>query len=351
MTLKKISIAGTGLLMLLAGAAYVYRADIGLVVMAILIAPGHGFDDAPPPQAPDYANPDHWAALPDRQDLADAVPPGGTDQQADARVDVFFLHPTTYVTSDGWNQPLEDDATNQSTDEAVMRGQASAFNACCRVFAPRYRQATLAAFFDQNGHGPRALDLAYQDVVAAFRYFIDELNEGRPFILAGHSQGSRHADLLLAEQIVGNPVANRLVAAYPVGFEIDGSNGLPVCTAPTQTGCQVTWNTVGPRAGALFASPANICVNPLTWAAAGAAAPHDLNLGAVNFDGDASYEQGAADAQCVDDGRLLVSDIRSNRYTQRPLGRDNYHIYDYALFYVNVRQNAQARVEAFLAAR
>ena len=51
MTLKKISIAGTGLLMVLAGAAYVYRADIGLVVMAILIAPGHGFDDAPPPPA------------------------------------------------------------------------------------------------------------------------------------------------------------------------------------------------------------------------------------------------------------------------------------------------------------
>ncbi len=351
MTLKNISIAGTGLLMVLAGAAYVYRADIGLAVMTMLIVPGHGFDEVAAPSAPDYDNPDHWAALPDREDLADAVPPGGTDQQSAAQVDLFFVHPTTYVTSNGWNQALDDGATNQLTDEAVMRGQASAFNACCRVFAPRYRQATLAAFFDQDGHGPRALDLAYGDVVEAFRHFIDELNDGRPFILAGHSQGSRHADLLLAEHIVGTPLADRLVAAYPVGFEIDGSNGLPVCTAPAQTGCQVSWNSVGPRAGGLFASPDNICVNPLTWARNGAAAAHDLNLGAVNFDGDASYEQGAADAQCVEDGRLLVTDIRSTRYNQRPLGRDNYHVYDYALFYVNVRQNAQARVEAFLATR
>tara|TARA_B100000029_G_scaffold471309_1_gene510854 strand:- start:36 stop:1094 length:1059 start_codon:yes stop_codon:yes gene_type:complete len=349
--LKKLSIAGTGLAMVVIGTAYVYRADIGLAVMTILIVPGHGFDDVAPPSPPDYDNPDHWAALPDREDLADAVPPGGTDQQADARVDVFFVHPTTYVTADGWNQPLDHGATNQLTDEMVMQGQASAFNACCRIFAPRYRQATLAAFFDEEGHGTRALDLAYQDVLAAFHYYLDELNEGRPFIIAAHSQGSRHVDLLLAEQVVGTPLAEQLVAAYPVGFEINGSNGLPVCAAPTQTGCQVTWNSVGPRAGPLFASPDNVCVNPLTWATDGAAAAHDLNLGAVNFDGDASYEQGAADAQCVADGRLLVSEIRSTRYAQRPLGRDNYHVYDYALFYVNIRQNAQARVEAFLASR
>jgi hypothetical protein len=107
---------------------------------------------------------------------------------------------------------------------------------------------------------------------------------------------------------------------------------------------------VGPRAGALFASPNNICVNPLTWRADGAHADHDANLGAVNLEAGDLHEPGAADAQCRD-GRLYVSEIRSGNYSLMPLGRDNYHIYDYALFYVNIRQNAQARVEAFLGSR
>ena len=107
---------------------------------------------------------------------------------------------------------------------------------------------------------------------------------------------------------------------------------------------------MGPRAGLLFASPDNICVNPLTWSTDGARAPHEANLGAVNFSGSDTHEPGAADAQCRE-GRLRVSEIRSDHYMLMPLGRDNFHIYDYALFYVNIRQNAQARVDAYLRER
>jgi hypothetical protein len=231
----------------------------------------------------------------------------------------------------------------------VMRGQTSVFNGCCRIYAPRYRQATLAAFFDDSQSGPKALALAYEDVLAAFRYYVAHFNQGRPFVLAAHSQGSRHADYLMAEDIVGTELADRMIAAYLVGFEIDGSNGVPVCDTPTQTGCQVTWNSVGPAAGALFASPDNICVNPLTWRGDGAHADHDANLGAVNLDVRNAPEPGVADAQCRD-GRLYVTEIRSDNYSLMPLGRDNYHIYDYALFYMNIRENVQTRVNAFLSA-
>jgi len=333
---KKRVLVGAGLLVTtLAVLGLVYRADLQMGLMMVMINPGHAFTDA---------------ALPDRDDLADSVPTGATDYQATAAVDVFFVHPTTFLSADAWNQSLDDAETNRLTDEMVMRGQASAFNGCCRVYAPRYRQATLAAFFVEDDSGPQALALAYEDVVAAFRYYLAHFNAGRPFVLAGHSQGSHHADSLMADEIVGTALADRLVAAYPIGFEIDGSNGVPVCETPTQTGCQVTWNSVGPRAGALFASPNNICVNPLTWRADGAHADHDANLGAVNLEAGDLHEPGAADAQCRD-GRLYVSEIRSGNYSLMPLGRDNYHIYDYALFYVNIRQNAQARVEAFLGSR
>ena len=228
-----------------------------------------------------------------------------------------------------------------------MEGQASVFNGCCRVYAPRYRQATLYSFFDVDGAGQEALALAYEDVVTAFNYYLDYFNEGRPFVLAGHSQGSHHLDVLLANEIVGTRLVERLVVAYPVGFPIDGSNGLPVCETPTQTGCQATWNAVGPKVGPFLASFESICVNPLTWRVDRLAASHDLNIGAVNFGGSDAPEAGVADAECRE-GRLWVSDIRSSHYALRPLGRDNYHIYDYALFYLNLRENVKARVDAFL---
>ena len=346
---KKLLVGGPIVVALLIGTGYIYRADLMLLGLTFMV-PGHAFSDVPSPAAPDYTNPAHWAALPERDDLADTLAVGATDLQATAAVDVFFVHPTTFVSRDAWNQSLDDTTTNETTDQMVMQGQASAFNACCRVYAPRYRQATLASFFVEGDSAPQALDLAYSDVVAAFRYYLATFNRGRPFVLAGHSQGSRHLDFLLAEEIAGTALAEQMVAAYPIGFELDGSNGIAICQTATQTGCQVTWNSVGPRAGSLFASPDNICVNPLTWSTDGAHAPHEANLGAVNFDGSDAHEPGAADAQCRE-GRLRVSEIRSDHYTLMPLGRDNFHIYDYALFYVNVRQNAQARVDAYLRER
>ena len=164
-----------------------------------------------------------------------------------------------------------------------------------------------------------------------------------------------------ADEIGGTDLTNRLVAAYPIGFHIDGTNGLPICQTPTETGCQNSWNTVGPRAERLFTLPSSICVNPLTWLLDEVYADHNANLGAVNFESELgvgieegadrfdTIQPGVADAQCRD-GRLHVSQIRSSQYSLMQLGRDNYHIYDYALFYINIRQNAQARVDAFCGA-
>ena len=264
-TRNKTKVTGIGVITAgLIGLGVAYRPEIQLLLLTLRVNPGHAFTDVPPPAPPDYANEDHWAALPNRTDDADTVPIGATDLQATAPADVFFVHPTTFLSADAWNQALDDDATNLTTDEMVMQGQASVFNGCCRVYAPRYRQATLAAFFADDENGPQALSLAYEDVVTAFRYFVAHFNQDRPFVLASHSQGSRHLNLLLAQEIAGTPLGDRMVAAYPIGFDIDGSNGIPVRETPTQTGCQVSWNTVGPDAGPLLASASNICVNPLS---------------------------------------------------------------------------------------
>ena len=345
--MKKVLGVSFAVLALLAVAAYIYRTELGFALMMMTLKPDATFAQDTQPQPPNYADPLAWAALPQKQDLADVSPAELTlDQQDSARVDVFFIHPTTYYKSEHWNQPLNDTETNLFTDEQVLRNQASVFNSCCRIYAPRYRQATLYAFMDNGADGPAAIDFAYQDVRAAFDYYMTHYNQGRPFIIAGHSQGGKHADSLLA-QLNGSPLLQQLVAAYPVGFFLDGSNGIPVCSTPTQTGCQVTWNSVAPEAPSFSDTSNAICVNPLSWRTDGQYVDFSMNLGAVSFAVNGEVEPGVADAQCVD-GRLHVSEVRSENYSAEMFGPGNYHVYDFSLFHMNIRENALQRVNAFL---
>jgi hypothetical protein len=374
--MKKLLIGIAVLVVAAASALFVYRDEIGMMMAFGRLKPEHSFGDAPPPTAPDYSLAASWGALPDREDAADVVPSAEIqDRQASAEVDVFFVHPTTFFGTAGWNQALDDTSTNQLTDTFVLRGQASVFNGCCRIYAPRYRQATIYSFMDNSGSGKAALQLAYEDVERAFDYFIEHYNQGRPFILAAHSQGSVHVRTLLEKRITGTTLRERLVAAYPIGFGIDREEmakavpDVPVCESAEQIGCVVTWNAVGPHASPWGDPRKNICVNPLTWRADGAAAEAALNLGGVTYPGtfegtladvkgvpqdfiDAKpvLETGVADAQCVD-GMLLVKEIHSQNYAARPMGRDNLHIYDYNLFHMNIRKNVEQRVAAYLQSR
>ena len=97
--------------------------------------------------------------------------------------------------------------------------------------------------------GASAIELAYGDVRAAFRFFLERYSRGRPFILAGHSQGSVLAARLLEQEIAGSGLSERLVAAYLIGGPINDAPGpgVPACAAPEQTGCLVAWNARGPR--------------------------------------------------------------------------------------------------------
>ena len=228
--MKKIVYASISIISVMIAAVFLFRDYIGLVFISNFLEPKHNFVEKPVPEAPEYKNPDYWAALPERQDFADVrVDSLSTDGQKEAAVDVFFVHPTTYIGRHSWNQKLDDSRANDLTDSWVMRDQASVFNECCRVFAPRYRQATLYSFQDNSGSGEKALNLAYEDVRAAFLYFLENYNGGRPFIIASHSQGSRHADMLLREEVVGRGLRSQLIVAYLIGFSVDGSNGVPVC--------------------------------------------------------------------------------------------------------------------------
>jgi hypothetical protein len=169
-----------------------------LLMACAATRPKHAFENYTRPGKPDYAQLSNWAAWPHSRDLADSTPAGLKDMQAVSQADVFFLHPTTLVRHRGngrWNAEIDDAYINRKTDESSILYQATLFNGVGRVYAPRYRQAHLETFFtDDTASARKALDLAYEDVAAAFEYFLENENRNRPIILAGHSQGGLPPD-------------------------------------------------------------------------------------------------------------------------------------------------------------
>ncbi len=347
------------LFLLLAVLGYVFRGALLGGLIAWRIGPDHDFTAQAPPSAPDYSNNNHWAALPETANASQYRPAPDQPMQEGHPAPVFFVHPTSYFGKARWNQNLDDPGANWIVDERVLRHQASVFSDCCEVYAPRYRQATFFSFMDNNTNADQALALAYEDIVAAFSNFLSRIPAGEPFILAGHSQGTRHGARLLREQIANTPLQSRLVAAYLVGFSItaDDLGGVPVCQHASDTGCALGWNSIDGNGRGLFAGVDNLlCVNPLSWTYDEQYAAHELNSGAIGY---ASYgpakdgedinamviEPGAADAQCRN-GQLFVPELRTESFPQRMQGGST-HVYDYSLFHMNIRANATERLAAF----
>jgi hypothetical protein len=325
------------------------------------------------PPAPDYSKPDAWAAWPGRPGAEKDVPPGLPDVSLPEpqKADVFFIHPTTYLSGDGANARYDEPGrTSEQIEHGVLRFQASVFNACCRIYAPHYRQAALSAFTRADeATASAAFELAYGDVLRAFDYYLQNENHGKPFLIASHSQGSLHAMRLLQERIAGQPLRSRLVVAYVVGYYLpeDLESALVPCRNAAQTGCFVVWNTVKKNASDSRRETSRLiwlngryqytgthkalCINPLSWTIAGSA-PASSNLGALPGV-TASMPLHAVipnltGAQC--DGAALRVDIPFSKqfgFTDLLSLFGSYHVFDYNLFYTNIRLNARQRITAW----
>jgi hypothetical protein len=320
------------------------------------------FDPSKTPNAPDYLLASSWAALPSTEDGADvALSELPAIQQSSAPVDVFFVHPTTWVGSQ-WNAPIDTPELIEATHNGATLIQASAFNACCAIYAPRYRQANGRAFTIKSSDGEQARGVAYQDVARAFQVFLTQHNKGRPFIIASHSQGTTLAFRLLQEEIAGKPIQQKLVAAYLVGAPLAEHKlkGISVCQGPTQTGCVISFNSRGPNwKKNIFdfydlEEDKNICVNPISWETNTAEMNHEKHPGALFFDTDTPrILPKFASTMCK--AGVLQTELRGqperdvmSSILLWVMGPENYHPIEYQLFYVAIRQNANARVDAFL---
>jgi len=305
--------------------------------------------------APDYSDLYYWAAHPDKEDNADRVPDAALqDNQKGSKVDVFFLHPTTHTKGNPngqWNGSVTDEKLREKTSDGTILHQASIFNGTGRVFAPYYRQAHLKAYFTKKKDlAKKAFDFAYEDVKAAFEYYLQNENNGRPFIIASHSQGTTHMGRLMKERIDNDPkLREQLVAAYLIGMPVpkDSFDNIPICESPEQTGCFCSWRTY--KEGYLpkkHAQGSHIAVsNPLSWTTQENKVSKDKNPGSVLAKFEKGFVANLVGAE-IHNGLLWV--VKPKFPGSFLLISGNYHIADFNLFYLSVRENSILRKQTYL---
>lgn len=308
------------------------------------------------PAAPDYSDMKYWVAHPDTEDMADLVPGKGElkEYQSTAEVDVFFIYPTIYTKKQHkdhpWFADVNDEKLNKKIATSTIKYQASVFNASGKVYAPLYRQAHIGIYYADNlPLKVEALEYAYQDVKKAFEYYLENWNNGRPIIIASHSQGTNHAVSLLRDFFESKPLMEQLVAAYIVGMPLDKGtfSYIPICDDPNDTGCWLTWNTYAkdyypPNHDFWYADALN--VNPLSWKTDTTYVSWGENRGGIlkNYK---KIRPGLSDAQNMD-GMLWINKLEF--FWSFMINWDRYHVVDYNLFYVNIRENVAERVATYL---
>ena len=245
------------------------------------------------------------------------------------------------------------------------RDHATAYADCTNVFAPYYRQSGLryaGEVIKKTGDFNTALlGMPYEDITAALDYYFENCNGGRPFIIAGHSQGSAMVLLLLRTYFKDHPeYYERMVAAYAIGYSVTddylaANPHLKFATGETDTGVIIAWNTEGPKnvetnAHNVVVLPNTRSINPLNWKLDETYAPASMNLGSIVLDektGEPTIGDAGADAQINLARGVVVTHARGGIAAEF-FGPDGRHGNDYTYFYNNIKDNVAKRVAAYL---
>jgi len=299
-------------------------------------------------QSLNYNDSDNWLVLPSK--TPEFVKSTDLDSQFIRSVDVFYVFPTLLIDNNDrrWNAEMTDISWKNEALETAIRYQASAWFECGRLFAPFYRQAHLKAYDSINGRGREALLFAYEDIRASFKFYLEHYNQGRPFILAGHSQGCTQLTLLIKEFIDDKPLANQMIVAYLPGIGLDTNefSSIPFMTRANQTGGFVSWNTMNNQ-------PDNesyplwykgkACINPITW---------DLTKNTSRkehkgfyFTNEKCYKN-VFDTELID-GAICVRNFRPP-FHMAVKKYKNLHIGDINLFWKDIEINCKERILSYL---
>ena len=326
----------------------------------LLAVPAQDFTPPSEDSRPEYSNEDNWLALPTKKDTADWLLEGEVDNQSQAKADVFFVHPTTYFAKSPWNDPLSGHGKYFPTSN-TLRDNATVFNKCCRIYAPVYRQMAIGGFMGNHNQRLRSLDFAYKDVERAFDFYLKHYNNGRPIILSSQSQGTDHIVKLLIRRFSGKPLRKKLISAWLLGRPITKQSikavipDIPICSTLEEVGCINGWMTFArgykidqekSRTIQLIENDIThvpggevLCTNPTGWRSKD-------QIGTttrvhVDEEGQKLILKGELLKVLCEDGGLRIEPA-----FYYPVGSGkNYHVFDSAMFYKSIRENANIRTD------
>ncbi len=307
---------------------------------------------------PNYANSANWLAL-----------PGATT----TKVDVFYLSDTTYSKASSSSPDIGYiyDAGMVSGAKADFSRTATAFETVGDIYAPFNRQVDSGYKSTLSIPDQLSLeaDIPTSDAVSAFDYYVKHYNKGRPFILAGHSQGSNLVANLLSGYLADNPdVYGHMVAAYVIGFSVTGdylaqNPQLKFAQGPDDTGVIISYNTEATvlQVTNPVTMPGGIAINPITWTRDETVATAAQNLGGIAIDPLTGYAQldasgqpvkvqNYADAQVSQQrGVVICSTADPNQLApgNPAIAAGIYHPYDYPFYFFDIRANAANRVAKY----
>lgn len=331
------------------------RLFLFLVAVLCLAVPVMAADKAPEakaaatphsivPACPDYSKDNTWSRKPAKPDKP---------------VDVFYIYPTIYSDVSPENMDIKNKTLRASADH-LMTAQAGVYSPSANLFAPYYRQMTIAALNPKEDlfHN-QYFRIGADDIQRAFNYYLANLSDGRPFILAGHSQGSQVLLDLLRQRFFEPALQKRLVAAYIIGYSVTPDDlkkypWLKIAQKADDTGVIITFNTQAPGAtGSPVLHPGAACVNPLSWTTGQEMADKSLNLGAVFYNDTTDKIErevpGYVGCRCNPESNALEANPPDKlEVGDFPAGV--YHRFDYALWYRNLEKNVATRVAAYLKA-
>ncbi|KIX12749.1 DUF3089 domain-containing protein [Dethiosulfatarculus sandiegensis] len=293
------------------------------------------------PACPDYSKEISWASRP---------------AHPDKKVDVFYVYPTIYPDAypknmDVFNQELRADV------QGLLKAQAGVFSNSANLFAPYYRQVSFTCLDPTEDTMLNSyFRIGADDIHRAFDYYLNFLNQGRPFILASHSQGSVVMLDLLRSRFKDPKLQKQLVAAYVIGYSVTGKDlqqypWLKPAQKADDTGVIISWNTQAPGAtGSPVLRPGAICINPLNWRTDETPADKDQNMGAVFFDdfrGKVLREVPHYTGAQIDrkNGVLVTTPPEKLEIGHFPQGV--LHKFDFAFWYRNLQKNVKDRIDAY----
>jgi len=308
--------------------------------------PKHDFDVNLSGDKTNYSKINNWAEHPDKKNNYTSLPKNYTDTlyNNNPKIDVFFIHPTLYTKGNQWNANINDQKLNKKIGKSAIKNQASVFLGIANIYAPYYRQMHIQSYYDLK-NGLQAFDIAYLDVKNAFMYYWKNYNKQNNFIIAGHSQGTNHAERLLKEVIIKNDtMKNLLLISYLPGMPIiQFHEDLPPCNYPNQLHCFLSWRTLseGYFPNDWKSSDSIKCVNPISWVTDTIVSKNENHLG-ILFQNHKIYYPNSI-AAYNNNGALWIKPIKI------PFARfyrmKNYHIADYNLFWINIRNNLRLRLK------